>query len=66
MANWQPIETAPTDGRMQWISDGKDVWIIRANVDGSHKSAPMYKYWTDANKPSAPTATNGQPRAPED
>jgi hypothetical protein len=55
---WQPIETAPTDGRRLWISDGNDVWDIIAHADGSHKTARMCKFWMNAVWPTPPTEDN--------
>jgi hypothetical protein len=52
--DWKPIASAPTDGRMLWISDGKDVWMITAHADGSHREAPLCKFWMDAKKPLPP------------
>jgi hypothetical protein len=60
MDEWQPIETAPTDGRRLWISDGKTVWTIHAHKDGSHKKAPLCKFWMDAREPAPPVVASGQ------
>ncbi len=53
---WKPIESAPTDGRRLWISDGKEVWHIMAHKDGSHKKAPLCRFWMTAKWPDPPNA----------
>ncbi len=58
MDKWQSIETAPTDGRDIWVSDGDEVWHIIAHKDGTHKEpeATKCKFWMNMYWPEPPNA----------
>jgi hypothetical protein len=54
--DWEPISTEPSDGSRIWLSDGIDVWLGTAYMDGSLKdsSRSKGKFWTPAVVPAGP------------
>jgi hypothetical protein len=53
---WQSKETAPSDGKPVWLSDGENVWLGTAWKDGSLRlpSRDNVQFWMYADVPIPP------------
>lgn len=59
---WQPIETAPKDGRDVLLSEGRTVWVDEWIINGPDSCWMMCDQWEE---PATPTHWTPLPAPPE-
>lgn len=51
---WKPRDEVPPAGRLIWVSDGKEVWLLRSDGKPFDRRATACKWWCVADFPLLP------------